>query len=80
MESWGTRDLRRVRKMIASGAPLTVEFRLEAGQLVRVKNGSLMGIERTILERRGEERLLVAVEFVQQGVAIIIDDFLVEPV
>src|SRR5262245_13598007 len=75
-----THDLCRVRRMIDSGAPLTIESRLKAGQQVRVKNGSLMGIEGTILERRGEERLLVAVEFLQQGVSVLIGDFQVEPV
>jgi transcriptional antiterminator RfaH len=75
-----TRDLRNVRALIASGAPLTVEARLQPGQRVRVKNGSLMGTEGTIVARRGEERLLVAVEFLQQGVSILISDFQVEPV
>lgn len=74
-----TRDLRHVRTLIASGEPLTVEDRLHRGQHVRVKNGSLMGIEGTILERRGEHRLLVAVEFLQQGVSVLINDYQVEP-
>jgi len=75
-----TRDLCRVRRLIASGEPLTIESRLQAGQHVRVKNGSLMGVEGTIVERRGEDRLLVAVEFLQQGVSILISDYQVEPV
>jgi len=73
-----TRDLCNIRKLIESGEPLTVESRLRAGQRVRVKNGALEGIEGTIVERRGEERLLVAVEFLQQGVSILISDFQVE--
>lgn len=72
------RDLRNIRKLIESGEPLTLESRLRAGQRVRVKNGALEGIEGTIVERRGEERLLVAVEFLQQGVSILISDFQVE--
>ncbi|MDZ4821501.1 MAG: antitermination protein NusG, partial [Planctomycetota bacterium] len=64
--------------LIESGEPLTVESRLRAGQRVRVKNGALEGIEGTIVERRGEERLLIAVEFIQQGVSILIGDFQVE--
>jgi transcriptional antiterminator RfaH len=75
-----TRDLANVRSLIAAGAPLTVESRLEAGQRVRVKNGSLMGIEGTVVARRGEDRLVVAVEFLQQGVSILISDFQVEPI
>lgn len=74
------RDLRRIRTLIASGAPLTVEARLETGQRVRVKNGSLMGLEGTIVARRGEDRLVVNVEFLQQGVSILISDFQVEPI
>lgn len=74
------RDLRNVRMLIASGAPLTVESRLEAGQRVRIKSGALMGLEGTILARRGEDRLLVAVEFLQQGVSILIGDYQVESI
>lgn len=74
------RDLRNVRMLIASGAPLTVESRLEAGQRVRVKNGALMGLEGTIIARRGEDRLLVAIEFLQQGVSVLIHDYQVEPI
>jgi transcription antitermination factor NusG len=75
-----TRDLQKVHALIASGAPLTVEARLEAGRRVRVKSGSLMGLEGTILARRGEDRLVVAVEFLQQGVSVLISDFQVEPI
>jgi hypothetical protein len=38
-----------------------------------------MGLEGTVVERRGEERLLIAVHFLQQGVSIQISDFQVEP-
>ena len=75
-----TRDLQNVRTLIASGVPLTVEARLRAGQRVRVKNGSLMGMEGMIVARRGEARLLVAVDFLQQGVSVLISDFQVEPI
>ena len=74
-----TRDLRNVQALVQAGAPLTVESRLQPGQKVRVKNGSLMGVEGTITERRGEGRLLVAVRFLQQGVSVLIQDFQLEP-
>ena len=45
-----------------------------------MKSGSLMGLEGTILARRGEDRLVVAVEFLQQGVSVLISDFQVEPI
>jgi len=73
-------DLRQLRKLIASGAPLTVESRLAAGRRVRIKRGLLAGLEGTVLTRRGETRLLVSVDFLQQGASVAIEDFLLEPI
>lgn len=75
-----TTDLRNVRALIACGAPLTVEARLQPGQRVRIKGGALMGLEGTIVCRRAETRLLIAVNYLQQGVSIQIDDYMVEPI
>lgn len=75
-----TQDLRNIHSLVAAGAPLTVEARLQPGQRVRVKNGALKGVEGIIVSRRGEDRLVVAVEFLQQGVSIVIGDYQVEPV
>lgn len=75
-----TDDLRRVRHLITSGAPLTLEERLQAGRAVRVRSGPFKGHEGTVIERRGERRLFVAVNFLKQGVSVEIDDYLVEPV
>jgi len=74
-----TNDLKHIQTLIESGAPLTVESCLQPGQRVRVKTGSLRGIEGVITARRGEDRLLVAVNFLQQGVSVLIQDFQVEP-
>jgi len=75
-----TQDLRNVRALIESGVPLTTEGRLQPGERVRVKTGLLMGLEGVILSRRGEDRLLIAVNFLQQGVSIQISDYQVEPI
>ncbi len=72
-------DLRQLRQMIAADAPLTIERRLEAGRPVRVRRGAFAGLEGTVLKRRGETRLLVSVNFLQQGASVEIDDFLLEP-
>lgn len=74
------RDLRHVAQLIETKMPLTVEARLSPGQRIRVTSGSLMGLEGDIISRRGEDRLLVGVKFLQQGVSVLIQDFLVEPV
>ena len=74
------RDLKQVRHLIATDAPLTIERRLLPGQRVRVKAGAMMGLEGTVLSRRGDCRLLVAVNFLQQGASVAIDDCMLEPV
>jgi len=74
-----TFDLRQLRQLIASKAPLTVESRLSPGQPVRVRNGAFAGLEGTVLKRRGETRLLISINFLQQGASVEIDDFMLDP-
>jgi len=72
-------DLRQVHQLIAANAPLTVESRLGPGERVRVRQGAFAGLEGTVLKRRGETRLLVSINFLQQGASVEIDDFLLDP-
>jgi transcription antitermination factor NusG len=71
-------DLKQLRRLIDSNAPLCVEQKLAPGDKVRVKQGALMGLEGTVLVRRGVTRLLVRVNFLQQGASVEIDDYLME--
>jgi len=73
-------DLRQLRQMIASGAPLTVEKRLSRGDLVRVRHGPFAGLDGVVLRRDGTSRLLIAVNFLQQGASVEIDDHMLEPI
>lgn len=75
-----TRDLRNIDRLIKSQLPLSIESRLLPGRRVRVKSGSLLGMEGLIIARRGEERLFVAIHFLGQAVSVQIPDFQVEPV
>ena len=70
-------DLRQLRDVIESGTPVTLEKHLEPGDRVRVEKGPLRGVEGTIVARRGERRLIIAVNYLQQGVSVQIDDFMV---
>jgi len=72
-------DLQQIQRLIATNAPLTVESRLLPGRRVRVRQGVFAGLEGTVLKRRGQTRLLVSVNFLQQGASVEIDDFLLEP-
>lgn len=67
-------DLRQLRQFILSGVPIVAEPQLEPGIRVRVRSGPLVGQEGTVLRRRGETRLLVAVRFLQQGASVLIDE------
>jgi transcription antitermination factor NusG len=73
-------DLRQIHRLIATGAPLTREARLQPGARVRVRTGPFEGLEGVVVKRRGREQLLVAVTFLQQGASVAIEDFLVEPI
>jgi transcriptional antiterminator RfaH len=67
-------DLRSIRRLIETEQPLTPEARLEAGHPVRVRSGPLRGLEGVVVKRRGEQRLLVAVRFLNQGASIELED------
>ena len=73
-------DLRAIKRLIETDRPLTPEARLEPGQLVRVRTGALRGLEGTVVKRRGEERLLVAVRFLNQGASIELEDIDLEAI
>jgi transcription antitermination factor NusG len=66
--------LRAIKRLIDSEHPLTPEARIEPGQMVRVKSGPLRGVEGVVLKRRGEQRLMVAVRFLNQGASIELED------
>ena len=73
-------DLRQVHELIENGARLTLEQRLMPGQYVRVRTGPFKGTTGTLVSRRGDTRLLVAIDFIGQGVSVEIDDFQLEAV
>ena len=73
-------DLRNVQRLIEADVPLTVERRLKAGDTVRVRHGSFEGMEGTVIRRSGKVRLLIAVNYLQQGVSVEIDDYMLEPI
>ena len=75
-----TVDLADLHRLIETGAPLCREQRLTEGCRVRIKQGPFAGFEGSILRREGETRLLVTVNFMQQGASVVLDDCLLEEV
>lgn len=72
-------DLKQIHGLIEMDVPLSVESRLQPGQHVRVRNGAFAGFEGTVLRRDQETRLLVSVQFMDQGVSVKLDDCQLEP-
>ncbi|GIW96909.1 MAG: antitermination factor NusG [Pirellulaceae bacterium] len=72
-------DLRQIRDLIATDAPLAPERRLEPGQRVRIRTGAFAGYEGVIVRREKEVRLIVFVRFMAQGVSVAIDDCQADP-
>lgn len=75
-----TDDLRRIRRLIEIGAPLTPEARLEKGMQVHVRSGPFAGFVGTVLRRANQTRLLVSVDFLQQGASVLLEDCCLEPI
>lgn len=67
-------DLQQLQRLILTDEPLSPEARLVAGDEVCVKNGQFAGFEGTIVRRKNETRLLVAVKFMQQGASVLLED------
>lgn len=72
------RDLREIRRLIELGVPLTAEERLPAGARIRIRSGPFLGFEGFIIRREGQTRLLVAVNFLQSGASVVLDQCEVE--
>jgi len=73
-------DLQQIHQLIQGGLPLTPEEKLQPGMLVRVKTGPMTGLQGSVLERRGERRLLVCVNFIQRGASLELGDWEIERV
>ena len=67
-------DLRTIQIAIAEGIPLTVESRIESGQRVRIRRGPFQGYEGLVIRREGKTRLLLSLNFLEQGVSMEMDE------
>jgi transcription antitermination factor NusG len=72
-------DLERVHRLMVSGEPLSPEQRLPAGTPVEICAGPLAGLHGKVIQGRGAWRLLVEVAFLQRGVSVEVEDWMVRP-
>jgi transcription antitermination factor NusG len=71
-------DLRQVYQMLSSGLPIIPDPVIPVGARVRIKTGPLQGIEGTVIRRGKRDQFVAIVEFVGQGAAVDLEDWLVE--
>lgn len=71
-------DLRQIYQVVQTGIALTPESRLEKGNRVRVKSGPFAGYEGIVIRREGKTRLLLSIQFLEQGVSMEMDEGVLE--
>jgi transcriptional antiterminator RfaH len=67
-------DLERVRRLIASGSPLTLEAALTPGTWVEITSGALAGLRGRIRRSASGCRFVVEVDFIKQGASVEVDE------
>jgi transcriptional antiterminator RfaH len=63
-------DLNQIHRLLQSGSPLTREPEFQPGTPVRVTSGPFLGFEGQILKRQSGDRLLVLINYLQQGISV----------
>jgi transcription termination/antitermination protein NusG len=66
-----------LQRLLSHKVPCSLHAFLKVGQKVRIRGGSLDGLE-GILERRGDKNLVIAIESIQSAVSITIEGYELE--
>ena len=73
-------QIEAVRAVVAGSLPFTQHVFLKVGQRVRVRGGSLDGIEGILVAHNGNRNLVISVEPIQRSLSICIQGYHVEAV
>jgi transcription elongation factor/antiterminator RfaH len=73
-------QIESLKKLVDSKIPLEPYPYLKEGQRVRIKSGSLAGVEGILEKRKGQHMLVLSVDILRQGASLKIEAFDVEPV
>jgi transcription antitermination factor NusG len=76
----GDVEIEALRRVIASGAAAEPHDYLSVGQKVRVREGSLCGVEGILLQVKNSWRIIVSVELLRRSVAVELDRAAIAPV
>ncbi len=73
-------QMEAVRSLVERNLPLWPHPFLKVGQRVRIRGGSLDGVEGTLVEKKGERKLVISIDLIQQSLAVAIDGYDIDPV
>jgi transcription antitermination factor NusG len=68
-----------VRAIVSKGVPFCSSTFINVGQRVRVRGGSLEGVEGIVTSVNGDNSLVISVDLIQKSLAIRITGFAIEP-
>ena len=72
-------EIQNIRTLLESTVPYTTYPFLKIGQRIRIRGGSLDGMEGILLARNGNNSLVISVEPIQRSLAVRIDGYSFEP-
>ena len=73
-------EIEALRRVIASGAAAEPHEYLAVGQRVRIREGSLAGVEGILAEAKNSWRMILSVELLRRSVAVEVDRAVLAPV
>jgi transcription antitermination factor NusG len=73
-------QIESVRLLVASGIPFQHHPLLAIGERVRIRGGSLDGVEGTLLAKNDDLSLLVSVQIIQRSLSIRVAGYRIEPI
>ena len=72
-------QIHAVQALLSSDLSYQICPFLQVGQRVRIRGGSLDGVEGLLIARNGDRTLIISVEPIQRSLSVRIDDYKVEP-
>jgi transcription antitermination factor NusG len=72
-------EIENIRRLIDQGVPFEQHPYLQVGKRVRIRSGSLDGVEGILVAINGDHSMVVSVDLIQRSLAVKITGFWVEP-
>ena len=73
-------QIEAIRTLVSQQIPWSLHPFLRVGQRVRIRGGSMDGVEGVLLARNGDRTVVVSIEAIQRSLAVRVEGYDVEPV